>query len=74
MVMLDRASEIKRGRTLSSLEALELYGCFRLSARISELKTSGHNIAMEMVKDTRTGKHWARYSLLEGQLELELKP
>lgn len=52
---------MKRGRTITPLEALRLFGCFRLGARIWELKRAGHNI----VKTWAVGnsKRWARYKL-----------
>jgi hypothetical protein len=31
-------SHLKSGKTVTSLEALNLFGCLRLGARISELK------------------------------------
>ena len=37
-------AHLEKGKRLTSLEALDLFGCFRLSARISELKTSGYHI------------------------------
>lgn len=47
---------------LTPLEALKEYGCFRLGARIWDLRRAGHPIEREMVA-TRSGKHVARYSL-----------
>ena len=35
---------LESGRTLTTLQALELFGCIRLGARISELRSRGHNI------------------------------
>lgn len=53
---------------LTPLEALDLYGCFRLGARIWDLKRDGHPIESQIVY-TR-GKHYARYFLPKGQLSL----
>jgi hypothetical protein len=50
-------------KPITPLEALNLYGCFRLGARIWELKANGHDIKSEMVKDKHTGKRYASYSL-----------
>lgn len=44
-------------------EALELYGCFRLGARIYDLKRRGHPIITELVTAAK-GKRHARYHLL----------
>ena len=46
---------------ITPLEALNRYGCFRLGARISDLKNDGIGIRTEMVKEN--GKRYARYSL-----------
>ena len=35
---------LKTGRTLSPIEALNLFGCFRLAARCADLREAGHNI------------------------------
>lgn len=37
-------AHLKRGRQLSSLNALNLFGCFRLAARIHDLRARGHKI------------------------------
>ena len=39
---------LKRYGSISPLEALNKYGCFRLAARISELKDSGLDIETDM--------------------------
>jgi hypothetical protein len=49
--------------SITPLEALRLYGCFRLSARIYNLRDEGHNIKTDIIE--RNGKHVARYSLEE---------
>lgn len=46
-------------RGLTAIQALDKFGCFRLGARIFELKEQGHPIGCEMVK--RGGKRFARY-------------
>lgn len=50
-------------RTLTSLEAIWLFGCTRLAARISDLKGKGHNVISEMVQVGTNKKKVARYSL-----------
>lgn len=47
---------------LTPLEALDQYGCFRLAARIDELKRQGHLIATQMVNSN--GKKFAQYYLM----------
>ena len=58
------ASLVKRGRRgITPLEALNEHGCFRLGARIWDLKRQGHLIGKEMVK-LDSGKRVARYWLV----------
>ncbi len=54
---------LKSGKTLTPLVALEKFGCFRLSARIFNLREEGHAIITENV--TRKGKTFAEYSMLQ---------
>ena len=49
-------------RPLTALEALEGCGCFRLAARIAELRFHNHKIITDMVT-LPSGKSVARYSL-----------
>ena len=46
---------------LTPLDALMKYGCFRLSARILELRKKGYDIKTENI--TKGGKTFAEYSL-----------
>ena len=55
---------------ITPLEALGAIGCFRLGARIFDLKALGYEIATDRVT-TRSGKRVARYRLVE-QLEAGL--
>ena len=54
---------LKSGKKLTPLVALEKFGCFRLSARIFNLREEGHAIITENV--TRKGKTFAEYSMLQ---------
>lgn len=50
------------GHSITPVEALEKFGCFRLGARIWELvHKEGYLIYKEMVKDPKTGKRYAQY-------------
>lgn len=52
------------GHAITPKEALEMFGCFRLGARIWELiHLEGYLIYTEMVKDPKTGKRYAQYSM-----------
>ena len=55
---------------ITPLEALNLYGCFRLAARIDELRRQGLPIVTETQRSA--GKHWAKYVLQQGQQRLFL--
>ena len=46
---------------ITPLEALDLCGCWRLGARIYDLKEIGYNIITKMIKNG--GKHYACYFL-----------
>lgn len=50
------------GKSLTQLEALGLYGAFRLAARVHELKKKGWNIKTEIKKDPN-GNEYAEYHL-----------
>ena len=53
---------LKEGNSITAIEALNLFKCFRLAARISDLKRQGVNISSEMIT-TYTQKRVMRYSL-----------
>lgn len=54
---------LEEGKSITALEALKLYGCFRLGARIHDLKRMfpGLNIDSKLVEIG--GKRMAKYSL-----------
>lgn len=54
---------LESGRSITPLEALDRFGCFRLGARILELRRQGHAIASRMVVATAEGKRVAQYWL-----------
>ncbi len=55
---------LKAGNSITPLDALSLFGCFRLAARIADLRSEGWDIRTESVK-TPSGKYVARYQLAE---------
>ena len=57
-------SHLQSGKPITPIEALNEFGCFRLGARIHELRQDGYSIESEIVTDQRTGKHYARYSMV----------
>lgn len=58
---------LKTGKILTPLEALDMFGCLRLSARIYELKSAGWPILCERMK-TNSGKIVGHYSLTQDKL------
>ena len=54
---------IRKYGSITPLEALDLYGCMRLAARVNDLRNRGHAIRTDLV--ARDGKMWAKYSLGE---------
>ena len=57
---------LSRGGSITPLEALSEFGCFRLASRISELRKAGHPIVVERVKGKKPNGEpmsYARYSL-----------
>lgn len=57
-------SHMKSG-PITAVEALSLYGCFRLAARINDLRESGIEISTTIIE--RGGKRFASYSLAGGK-------
>lgn len=57
---------LKTGETLTALEALFKFGCYRLSARIYELRAEGWNIVTLYVTETREDEtlRYAEYKLI----------
>ena len=52
---------LKNGERITPLTALENFGCFRLSARIWDLRNEGHPIKTKHVS-TKQGKVIAEYT------------
>jgi sulfur transfer protein SufE len=49
------------GRSITQLDALNMFGCFRLAARIADIREQGVNIMTEMI--TVNDKRIASYYL-----------
>lgn len=54
-------NHLQSGQSLTPLDALKLYGCFRLSGRILELRQQGYDIRTDTERNGR--KAYARYWL-----------
>ena len=61
---------LQTGGSLSPIEALNKFNCFRLAARIGDLRKEGHDIQTKTVKED--GKKYAVYSLPKIQKQGEL--
>jgi hypothetical protein len=57
--------QLKMGRVITALDALNGCGSMKLATRISELKQDGHNIVTHMVY--QNGKKFAKYQLIRGK-------
>ena len=55
---------LEDGKTITSLEALQQFGCMRLASRIHDLRERGVGIHAERVT-TPSGKYVTRYSIAQ---------
>jgi len=53
---------LRSGKTLTAIEALQRFGCFRLAARIRNLKDDGYDVRSTRV-ELPNGKRVAKYRL-----------
>jgi hypothetical protein len=56
----DILRHLKR-KAITPLEALDMYGCLRLAARVNELRNSGHDVKTRTITQGR--KQFAQYYL-----------
>jgi hypothetical protein len=59
---------MRKNGSISPLEALDEFGCFRLGARIYDLKKLGYSITSTTKADIN-GHRWASYSLIEAPVQ-----
>ena len=59
-------NHLKSCKSITPLEALQEYGCFRLADRIFVLRQDGYNIITNNI--TENGKTFAEYTLLSSTL------
>jgi hypothetical protein len=56
------ADYLNKGKKLTTLDALNKFGCFRLASRINDLRNDGMNIKTKIIKlDNK--KQIAQYSI-----------
>jgi len=56
------ANYLNKGKAITPIDALNKFNCFRLAARISDLRNDGLNISTKIV--TKEGKSYASYSII----------
>lgn len=59
---------LEAGNTITPIDALQLFGCFRLSARIFELRQKGYKIGKVILR--RGGTNYACYFMETDKLSL----
>lgn len=59
-----------QGNSITAMEALRLFGCFRLSGRIYDLRKEGTNISSTIIKIN--GKRVAEYSIVNDPIEQDV--
>jgi hypothetical protein len=52
---------LQKGKSLTPITALTKFGCFRLAARISDLRKQGHTIHTDTI--TKNKKTFASYKM-----------
>jgi hypothetical protein len=63
-------AHLESGKSITPLDALRDYGCFRLAARIDDLRNQGLCITTEF--EMRNGKKYASYRLIRPKTTTEL--
>lgn len=53
-------AHLKRGHSLTPMEALRRFGCLRLAARCADLREAGYRIRSRMVSvgDKKVARYW----------------
>ncbi len=62
---------LSKGYSITPLEALDLFGCMRLTSRMHDLRSFyGITFEEEWIKNRRTKKHYKAFSLSEKNQEV----
>lgn len=61
---------LQKGNSITQKTAVNMFACYRLSARIANLKAQGYKITTEM--ETKNGSTYARYRLEEGDQNVQM--
>ena len=62
--------DLSKGRRITAMDALAAYQCFRLAARILDIRRKGYPIETRMIR-SQYGKIVAEYSLQQGTVVLD---
>jgi hypothetical protein len=62
---------LEAGKTITPLQALNLFNCLRLGARIHNLKEMGLAIGKRIIAEN--GKHYAEYSIERSELHSHVR-
>lgn len=54
-------NDLKAGKSITPIDGLNNYNCFRLGARICDLRRRGYEIRTEIIKNN--GKRYAKYTM-----------
>lgn len=60
---------LKKGESITSMDALNMFKCFRLAARIYDLRKNGWEIEETLIK-SETGNRYAEYKLKKEEKQL----
>ena len=63
---------MKNGYAITAVEALGMFGCFRLAARINDLRAIGYRIKSNHINSN--GKRYVSYQLENAPNNLEYSP
>lgn len=63
-------AHLESGKSITPLDALRDYGCFRLAARVDDLRRQGLCITTEY--ETRNGKKYASYRLIAPRVTTDI--
>jgi len=53
-------AHLMQHNSITPIEALDKYGCFRLAARIKDLRNEGFSVVSTII-ESETGKRYCRY-------------
>lgn len=62
---------LNNGNTITPVQAFNMFNCFRLGARIKDLRDAGYNITTTIIR-TNSNKRVAQYKLIQEPVQLKL--